>query len=51
MSGYAFHPDARGDLDEIWDYIAADDLDAAGATISARMSASVTVEEVLTARS
>jgi hypothetical protein len=28
MSGYAFHPDARGDLDEIWDYITADNLEA-----------------------
>lgn len=23
MTQFAFHPDARGDLDEIWDYIAA----------------------------
>jgi hypothetical protein len=29
MSGYAFHPGERDDLDEIWDYIAADNLDAA----------------------
>src|SRR5713101_2661625 len=29
MSGYAFHPDAFADLDEIWDYIAADNVDAA----------------------
>jgi toxin ParE1/3/4 len=34
MSGYAFHPDARGDLDEIWDYIAADNLDAADRVIT-----------------
>jgi plasmid stabilization system protein ParE len=33
MSGYAFHP-ARGDLDEIWDNIAADNLDAADRVIT-----------------
>jgi toxin ParE1/3/4 len=29
MTHYAFHPDAHGDLDEIWDYVAADNPDAA----------------------
>jgi toxin ParE1/3/4 len=29
MSGYAFHPEAFGDLDEIWEYIALDNIDAA----------------------
>ena len=29
MNGYAFHPEARDDLDEIREYIAADDPDAA----------------------
>jgi toxin ParE1/3/4 len=29
MSGYAFHPQAVADLSEIWQYIAADNLDAA----------------------
>ena len=29
MSGYAFHPDAFRDLDEIWEYIAQDNVDAA----------------------
>lgn len=29
MSGYAFHPDAFADLDEIWEYIAQDTVDAA----------------------
>jgi toxin ParE1/3/4 len=34
MSGYAFHPGARDDLDEIWDYIAADNLDAADRVVT-----------------
>jgi toxin ParE1/3/4 len=34
MSGYAFHPGARDDLDEIWDYIAADNLAAADRVIT-----------------
>jgi plasmid stabilization system protein ParE len=29
MTGYAFHPDAFADLDEIWEYIAQDNVDAA----------------------
>jgi hypothetical protein len=29
MIGYALHPDAFADLDEIWDYIAQDNIDAA----------------------
>jgi len=29
MSGYAFHPDAVADLDEIWENIAKDNIDAA----------------------
>ena len=29
MSGYALHPDAVADLDEIWDYLAKDNIDAA----------------------
>jgi len=29
MSRYAVHPDAFADLDEIWDYIAQDNVDAA----------------------
>jgi plasmid stabilization system protein ParE len=28
MSGYDFHPEAARDLDEIWDFIADDNLDA-----------------------
>jgi len=32
MTGYDFHPEARRDLDEIWEYIAADNFDAAYAT-------------------
>ena len=29
MSGFVLHPQAYTDLDEIWEYIAADNLDAA----------------------
>ena len=29
MSGFAFHPDALDDLNEVWDFIAADNIDAA----------------------
>ena len=29
MSDYAFHPDASTDLDEIWEYIAEENIDAA----------------------
>ena len=29
MNGYAFHAEAEKDLDAIWEFIAADDLDAA----------------------
>src|ERR1700738_1714691 len=34
MTGYDFHPEARRDLDEIWEYIAADNLDAADRVIT-----------------
>jgi plasmid stabilization system protein ParE len=29
MSGFVLHPEAYTDLDDIWEYIAADNLDAA----------------------
>jgi plasmid stabilization system protein ParE len=29
MSSYAFHPEALADIDEIWEYIADDNIDAA----------------------
>jgi plasmid stabilization system protein ParE len=29
MSGYTFHPEAFADLDETWEYIAEDNIDAA----------------------
>jgi plasmid stabilization system protein ParE len=29
MSGYAFHPEAFTDLDNIWEFIAAHNIDAA----------------------
>ena len=34
MSGYALHPQAFADLDEIWEYIAQDNLDAADLLLS-----------------
>ena len=34
MSGFVFHPDAITDLDEIWEFIAADNLDAADRVIT-----------------
>ena len=39
MTGYALHPEARFDLDEIWQYIRADNLDAADRTIAEILSA------------
>lgn len=34
MTGYDFHPEARIDLDEIWEFIRADNLDAADRLIT-----------------
>ena len=34
MNGYDFHPEAATDLEEIWDFIAADSLDAADRVIA-----------------
>lgn len=34
MAGYQFHPEGLIDLDEIWEYIAVDSLDAADAVIA-----------------
>jgi plasmid stabilization system protein ParE len=39
MTGYDFHPEARFDLDEIWEFIRADNLDAADQTIAQILSA------------
>jgi plasmid stabilization system protein ParE len=33
MTGYELHPEARADLDEIWDYIAADSFEAAARVV------------------
>ena len=33
MNGYDFHPEVRADLDEIWEFIRADNLDAADRVI------------------
>jgi len=34
MTGYDFHPDALSDLDEIWEFVAADSLEAADRVIA-----------------
>ena len=34
MTGYELHPEVRGDLDQIWDFIAEDNLDAANGLIA-----------------
>lgn len=34
MTEYAFHPEAFADLDEIWEYIAEDNIDAADRVIT-----------------
>jgi toxin ParE1/3/4 len=34
MTGYDFHPEAALDLDEIWEFIAGDNLDAADRVIA-----------------
>jgi hypothetical protein len=39
MSGYEFHPEARSDLDEIWKFIRADNLDAADRVIAEILAA------------
>ncbi|SPF32160.1 conserved hypothetical protein [Candidatus Sulfopaludibacter sp. SbA4] len=38
MTGYDFHPEARFDLDEIWEFIRADNLDAADRMIAEILS-------------
>ena len=39
MTGYDFHPEARIDLDDIWEFIRADSLDAADRMIAEILSA------------
>jgi plasmid stabilization system protein ParE len=39
MTGYGLHPEARFDLDEIWEFIRADNLEAADRTIAEILSA------------
>jgi toxin ParE1/3/4 len=34
MTGYAFHPDAFADLDEIWEYIAEENIDTADRVVA-----------------
>jgi len=39
MTGYDFHPEARLDLEEIWEFIRADNLDAADRMIAEILAA------------
>ena len=39
MTGYDFHPEARVDPDEIWEFIRADNLDAADRVIAEILAA------------
>lgn len=39
MTGYSFHPEARFDLDEIWEFVRADNVDAADQIIAEIFSA------------
>ena len=39
MTGYGFHPEARADLDEIWEFIRTDNLDAADRAVAEILSA------------
>ena len=39
MTGYDFHPEALGDLDEIWEFIRADNVGAADRMIAEILSA------------
>jgi plasmid stabilization system protein ParE len=39
MTGYGFHPEARSDLDEIWEFIRTDNLEAADRMIVEILSA------------
>lgn len=43
MTGYAFHPEARLDLDEIWEFIQADNVDAADRVVAEILAAIRTV--------
>ena len=39
MTGYAFHPEALLDLDEVWEFIAKDSLDAADRVVAEILAA------------
>jgi plasmid stabilization system protein ParE len=43
MTGYEFHPEARFDLDEIWEYISVDSLAAADRVIAEILAAARTL--------
>ena len=39
MNGYSFHPQALADLDEIWEFLSTDNIDAAGRVIEEILAA------------
>jgi plasmid stabilization system protein ParE len=43
VTGYAFHPGALSDLDDIWEFIRADNLDAADRVIAEILSSVATL--------
>ena len=50
MSSYAFHPEAFADLDEIWEYIAEDNIDAADRVLADIRSTLTTLGGITTHR-
>ena len=40
MNGFAFHPEALNDLNDVWDFIAADNVDAADRIVGESLTAS-----------
>jgi plasmid stabilization system protein ParE len=41
MSGYVLHPEAFTDIDQIWEYVAQDNIDAADACLRTSSAPSI----------